>query len=91
MNITNKKLALRILLKIWKSDGTLSRYHSDKKRRILQNIKANKFKKAYLKVTYGKSIGIFGKKEILENKGFYDSAKELANALEAFTEDNLIQ
>lgn len=72
-NDTYKKLTL----KLWKTDGKIKRYHSRKSRRIISKVKAEKFLKAYVKVTYRNGA---------YNDGTYESKQELLEALSAFLE-----
>lgn len=81
--MTNKKSYSKILLKLWKTNEKPLRYQSCNKRRIASKIKAGKFSKAYLKVSYGRPD------DVNEKTAF--SLAELLLALEAFTSPNLIK
>lgn len=81
---------IKITLKLWKINGEVKIYHSRKKRRILYKVEADKFRKAYLKVFYGKAKTNSGKVEPIINDGTYETKEELLRVLSAFTEKSLL-
>lgn len=91
MKTNQKKLNIKFTLKIWKQDETVQKYYSTKIRRIIAKVKADKFLKAYIKVSYGKGMTNKRKREEIYNDGIYDNPKELLEALSAFTERSLLE
>lgn len=87
---SKKKPNLKIALKLKKSDGTTGNYHSSKTKRIINTIKRENFLEAYVKVSYGKSLDIWGKISESFNDGEYKTKEELFFALQAFTEKSLV-
>lgn len=77
---------MKIILKLFKINGKVKRYHSDKKKRISYYIRHELFKKAYIKVNYGFGINALGKRTLFHNDGTYYNRKDLIWALNAFTE-----
>lgn len=73
-------------MKLWKPSGEIKEYFSNKIRRILSKVEADKFVKGYVKVSYGKRKSNMGKYENFYNDGTYQSKEELIHALHAFTE-----
>lgn len=86
-NNDNRLLKLKITLKLWKQDGTVKRWHSTKSKRIYAILKAEKFRKAYLKVSYGKQKDNHGEMVSFYNDGEYDDKNDLRLTVKAFTED----
>lgn len=82
---------MRITIKLWKIDGKVKVYNSYKIRRIIIKIKADKVRKAYLKVFYGKASTNSGRIEEITNSGTYDSKNELLQVLSEFTDKSLLE
>lgn len=74
-----------IYLKLYLPNGKISQYRSSRSTiRILSRVSLIKFKKAYLKVSYGNKVDCFGKLSEFYNDGYYQNPKELVYAIKTF-------
>lgn len=78
----SQPLHLKFNIQCTKKDGTIQRYSRRTKTRVLRNIEANFFEKAYLKVEYLSKV---------YNHGTYYAKQELKEALNQFTEKELLE
>lgn len=78
----------RILLKILLENGKTIKYSSSKRKRIFSCLSRQKeFKKAYVKVSYGKEKCVKGCVCESYNDGKYDDYQEVVEILQAFLEE----
>lgn len=79
---------MNILLKFWQKgkDGATLRQSSDPQEmhRVLGRAE---FEKAYLKVTYGKMVNVWGDTVDVYNHGRYTSKRKARKALKAFVQE----
>lgn len=77
-------------LKIFNDKGEMKRYNSNgNSRRISSIISRVNFKKAYIKVSYGKKICILGCLCEFYNDGWYYNNKELLQAFNYFRKEEI--
>jgi len=91
--LSNRKLRLGLMLKIFKNNGSISSTKKQKKQtflHLIEAIPASEVKNYYLRVTYGKFLDVFGKMETFFNDGEYETKKDLLYALTIFTEKGLL-
>jgi len=81
------KQRVKITLKLWKNDGVMKTYHSTKTKRIFAKLKAEKFSKVYIKVSYGKGRTNRRTAEEFYNDGEYCNKSDALEALKAFLEE----
>jgi hypothetical protein len=74
----------RISLKIWKWDGSIQTYNTRKTRRFYAIVKANNFKKAHLKISYGLYKTNFGNMASFYNEADCKTKEELEILFNAF-------
>lgn len=80
----------KLLLKLYQEDGKIRIYRATTAiRRILARISLVQFKKAYLKVSYGKAKCAQGCECEFYNDGFYTDKKELTAVTRMFWEETL--
>lgn len=77
---------MKIILNLWKRNGEVKRYVSDKKKRIFHFVGKEKWEKAYLRVNYGLGVNALGNRTLFHNDGIYHNKEDLRWAINAFTE-----
>lgn len=86
-----RKNRLNFTYRIVKNGKTIQRYQTHSKRRFYNRMRTINWKdkpsRVYLRVSYGKGLTNFGKKETFYNDGWYKNKQELLFALNAFTEN----
>ena len=76
--------------KIYNNRKVASKLSTHKVRRFLNHLRTIKFSKSiekvYLRISYGKSPGVFGEMSTDYNDGFFENEKDLLQAFAAFNE-----
>jgi len=79
-------------LKLFKNNGKVEIVRTHKRKRFLKNIRMirgqNDVKKAYIKISYGKSVCNFGCLCGFYNDGYYDNKEELLDIFKYFDGEN---
>lgn len=74
----------KIYVKMFFKDGTTKRCQSASSNKIYRKIKANKFEKGIIKVSYGKKKSASGKIEEFDNESLLMSKSDLLKVFSAF-------
>ncbi len=78
----------RMVLKFWLKNGKITqKYYREHGRRFTSSIVPNSFKKAYVKVSYGRKKCNFGCVCEFANWGTYETRPELLKAIRDFLEE----
>ena len=85
MNIRKLNRSKRkIVLILTKKNGDIKKYKIKKNTHFFRIVSSENFKKAYLKVRYGKKVNCFMKKVEFYNDGNYSNKEDLIYAFNAF-------
>lgn len=78
----------QMLLKVWLQNGKMTKkVYRVGGRRFVSTVVPSSFKKAYVKVSYGKKICNFNCLCEFANEGEYRNKKELTQAIRSFIDD----
>lgn len=81
---------MKILLKFWqKGKNQPITRHGANPRVLTQKLASANFEKAYLKVSYGRGLNVFGKMTEFLNEGEYFTKQDLKLAFRAFCEEGI--